>query len=165
MRCQSGTAIKLIVWSIAVLGLLLVLAPASSKVDAETPAAVARIDAPTAGAQVDGVIEIQGRAIVPESRRFAYYRLLIGIGRSPAIMRPLGPPHDQPVENGLLATWDTDRFPSDEYLLMLQVYTTDDEYESASALVTVKAKPTPTPMILAVPNVIGAPIVVDPSAP
>ena len=77
-------------------------------------------------------------------------------------MRPLGPPYDRPVESGLLATWDTDRFPSDEYQLTLQVYTTDDEYESASALVTVKAKPTPTPMILAVPNVVGASIFADP---
>jgi len=129
------------------------------------PAVVARIDAPTAGAQVDGLVEIRGRAIVSEGERFAYYRLLIRIGSSPAVMCPRGPPYDRPVEDGLLATWDTDRFPSDEYQLTLQVYTTDDEYESASALVTVKAKPTPTPRILSVPNVIGAPILVDPSVP
>jgi hypothetical protein len=165
MQCQPGTAVRLMPRGVAVLGLPLILAPASSKAGAETPAAVARIDALTAGAQVDGVIEIRGRAIIPGSRRFAYYRLLIGIGTSPSIMRPLGPPYDRPVENGPLATWDTDRFPSDEYLLTLQVYTNDDEYESASALVSVGAKPTPTPMILAVPNVIGAPIFVDPSVP
>src|SRR4051812_257582 len=119
MRRQPGTAIKHILRAVAVLGLLLIVAPNPSKVDAGTPAAVARIDAPTAGAQVDGLVEIRGRAIVPESRRFAYYRLLVGIGRSPTIMRPLGPPYEQPVENGLLTAWDTDRFPSDEYLLTL----------------------------------------------
>jgi hypothetical protein len=164
MRHQGGTAINHMLGAIAIAGAIVLLAdaPGSASAEPQTPAAEARIDAPTAGAQVDGVVEIRGRAIVPEGRRFAFYRLLIGIGRSPAIMRPLGPPYDRPVESGLLATWDTDRFPSDEYQLTLQVYTTDDEYESASALVTVKAKPTPTPMILAVPNVVGASIFADP---
>jgi len=157
MRCQIGTAIGYAVRAGAALGLLLVAAPDYSRVDAQAPAAEARIDTPAAGAQVDGVVEVRGRATVPEGGRFAYYRLLIGIGRSPSIMRPLGPPYDQPVENGVLATWDTDRFPSDEYLLTLQVYTTEDEYESASALVTVKPKPTPTPMTLSIPNPIGVP--------
>ena len=171
MRCQPRTAINHLLRAVAVLqgivvlGLLLTAAPDSARADAQTPVAEARIDAPTAGAQVDGLVEIRGRAIVPAGERFAYYRLLIGIGRSPAIMRPLGPAYDQPVENGVLATWDTDRFPSDEYQLTLQVYTTDDEYQSASTLVTVKAKPTPTPMILAVPSVIGAPMFVEPSVP
>jgi hypothetical protein len=165
MRRQPGPTIKHILRAVAILGLLLIAAPDSSTVAAETPAAEARIDAPTAGTQVDGVVEIRGRASVPAVERFAYYRLLIGIGRSPAIMRPLGSAYDQPVENGVLATWDTDRFPSDEYQLTLQVYTTDEEYQSASTLVTVRAKPTPTPMILAAPSVIGAPIFVDPSVP
>ena len=150
----SGRALRV---GAAGLGLLLIGATGNAGVNAQVPTAGARIDAPIAGAQVDGVVEVRGRAIVPESRRFAYYRLLIGIGRSPSIMRPLGPPYDQPVENGLLGTWDTDRFPSDEYQLTLQVYTTDDEYQSASALVIVKPKPTPTPMTLSVPSVIGAP--------
>jgi hypothetical protein len=165
MRRQPGTDIKYVPRAIAVLGLLLVVASGSSTVDAQAPAVEARIDAPTAGAQVDGVVEIRGRASVPVGEQFAYYRLLIGIGRSPAIMRPLGSAYDQPVESGLLATWDTDRFPSDEYQLTLQVYTTDDEYESASTLVTVKAKPTPTPITLAAPSIIGVPIFVDPSVP
>jgi hypothetical protein len=165
MRGQTGTIITYTLRAVAVLGFLLTAAPGLATADVQTPAAVARIDAPTAGAQVDGIVEIRGRAIVPEDGRFAYYRLLIGIGRSPSIMRPLGPAYDQPVDNGLLALWDTDRFPSDQYLLTLQVYTTDDEYESASALVTVKAKPTPTPMTLSVPNVIGAPLFVDSPMP
>jgi hypothetical protein len=117
----------------------------------------ARIDAPADGAQVDGVVEIRGRATVTASGQFAFYRLLIGIGRTPSIMRPLGPPYDRPVENGVLATWDTDRFPSDEYLLTLQVYADDDSYESASVAVTVKNKPTPTPLPLSMPNPIGVP--------
>jgi len=167
MRFQAGPAINHILGAIAIAAAIVLLAdaPASARADTQTPAAEARIDAPIDGAQVDGVVEVRGRAIVPEGRRFAYYRLLIGIGKAPAIMRPLGPAYDQPVENGVLATWDTDRFPSDEYQLTLQVYTTDDEYESASALVTVKAKPTPTPLPLAVPSVIGAPIFVGPSVP
>src|SRR4051812_21681360 len=165
MRCQIGTAIGYLVRAGAALGLLLVGAPDYSRVDAQAPAAEARIDTPAAGAQVDGVVEVRGRATVPEGGRFAYYRLLIGIGRTPSIMRPLGPPYDQPVENGVLATWDTDRFPSDDYLLTLQVYDGDDEYESASALVTVKPKPTPPPLPLSIPNPIGVPPAIGPPLP
>jgi hypothetical protein len=165
MRYQASTAINQILGAIAIAAaiVLVAAAPDGARADAQSPAAEARIDAPTSGAQVDGVVEVRGRALVPEGRHFAYYRLLIGIGRSPSIMRPLGPAYDQPVENGLLATWDTDRFPSGEYQLTLQVYATDDEYESASALVAVKAKPTPTPMILSAPNVVGESIFFDPS--
>jgi len=167
MRTHAGTDINYILGAVALAVAIVLLAdaPTSASADTQTSAAEARIDAPTAGAQVDGVVEIRGRAIVPEGRRFAYYRLLIGVGKAPAIMRPLGPAYDQPVENGVLATWDKDRFPSDEYQLTLQVYTTDDEYESASALVIVKAKPTPTPLPLAVPSVIGASIFAEPSVP
>src|SRR5215471_1541035 len=101
----------------------------------------------------------------PPPRHASMPRSTVPRSMAPSNMRPLGPAYDQPIENGLLATWDTDRFPSDEYLLTLQVYTTDDEYESASALVTVKPKPTPTPMTLSAPSVISVPIFVDPTLP
>jgi len=140
-------------------------APEPSGVAAQAPAAGARIEVPADGAQVDGVVEIRGRATVPVGGQFSFYRLLIGIGRTPSIMRPLGPPYDRPVENGLLATWDTDRFPSDDYLLTLQVYESEDEYASASVLVTVKPKPTPTPLPLSIPNPIGIPPAVEAPLP
>ena len=157
MRWPVGTATSQILRGGAALGVLLLGVPEPSGMAAQAPAVEARIDAPADGAQVDGVVEIRGRATVSAGRQFAFYRVLIGIGRTPSIMRPLGPPYDQPVENGVLATWDTDRFPSDDYLLTLQVYDGDDEYASASALVTVKPKPTPTPLPLSLPNPVGVP--------
>ncbi len=150
MRWHAGFRSSQILRVSAALGLLLLGAPEPSGVAAQAPAAEARIKAPADGAQVDGVVEIRGRATVPVGGQFSFYRLLIGIGRTPSIMRPLGPPYDRPVENGLLATWDTDRFPSDDYLLTLQVYESEDEYASASVLVTVKPKPTPTPLPLSI---------------
>src|SRR4051812_48111842 len=161
MRWRLGIVNSHVLRVGAAVSLLLLSAPEPASVAAQPPAAEARIAAPADGAQVDGVVEIRGRATVPDGGQFSFYRLLIGIGRTPSIMRPLGPPYDRPVEDGVLATWDTDRFPSDEYLLTLQVYTMDDEYESASALVTVKPKPTPTPMPLSIPNPIGIPPAVE----
>ena len=130
---------------IAALGLLLIGALDHPNADARISPVSASIDAPARGAQVDGVVEIRGRATVSGGARFGFYRILIGVGRAPAVMRPLGPPYDRPVESGVLATWDTDRFPSGEYLLALHVYDAEDGYETASTVVTVKQKPTPTP--------------------
>src|SRR4051794_40236282 len=109
MSRQAGTVIRYVLQAGGTLCLLLLGASEPSGVAAQAPAAEARIDAPVDGAQVDGVVQIRERATVHAGGRFAYYRLLIGIGRTPSIMRPFGPPYDQPVENGLLATWDTDR--------------------------------------------------------
>jgi hypothetical protein len=157
-RRRPGAAIGLTLRAgAAVLCLLLVGVLNQPRVDAGASAADASIDAPADEAQVDGVVELRGRATVSDGRRFAFYRLLIGIGRSPASMRPLGPPYDRPVENGLLATWNTDRFPPGEYLITLQVYADDEEYASASVLLAVKDKPTPTPMPLALPSPIDDP--------
>lgn len=63
-------------------------------------------------------------------------------------MRPLGPAYERPVESGVLATWDTDRFPPGEYLLTLHVYDARDGFGTASTLVTLRPKPTRTPFAL-----------------
>lgn len=141
----------------AVVGLLLIGALDHPNVDARTSSVSASIDAPASGAQVDGVVEIRGRATVADGARFGFYRILIGAGRSPAVMRPLGPPYDRPVESGVLATWDTDRFPSGDYLLTLHVYGDDDAYVSASTVVTVAYKPTPTPLAILLPTGVDVP--------
>jgi hypothetical protein len=111
-----------------------------------------RIDAPANGASVSGNVEIRGRATGPDVSRFSFYRILIGEGKDPTSLRPLGPPHDTPIENGVLATWGTDRFPAGEYTLILQVYDVDQNVTSASTFVTVAAKPTPTPLPLLMPS-------------
>ena len=153
MRNQAGVPIgHALRVGAAALGLLLIGALDHPSADARTSQVSASIDAPARGAQVYGIVEIRGRAAVSDGARFGFYRILIGTGRSPAVMRPLGPPYDRQVENGVLATWDTDRFPSGEYLLALHVYDAEDGYETASTLVTVKPKPTPTPLAILLPT-------------
>jgi hypothetical protein len=149
---------------------VLVLALILGSVGPPHPGAVARmadgpdmITAPANGASVSGAVEIRGRATGPDVSRFAYYRILIGEGAHPPTMRPLGPPYDKPVDDGVLAIWDTDRFPPGEYTLTLQVYDVANDLTSASVLVTVSQKPTPTPF--AAPAVLGTPIDVAPPGP
>jgi hypothetical protein len=166
MRFQTslpiGHALRV---GVAVVGLLLIGVLDRPEADARTTAISARIDAPASGAQVDGVVEIRGRATVSDGGRFGFYRILIGVGRTPASLRPLGPPYDQPVESGLLATWDTDRFPSGEYMVTLHVYDAEDGYETSSTVVTVKPKPTPTPLAIRLPTVDTVPTLVPASEP
>jgi hypothetical protein len=163
MQWHAGFRISQILRVSAALGLLLLGVTEPSRVIARAPAAEARIDAPADGAQVDGVVEIRGRATVSGGRRFVFYRILIGEGRTPVSLRPLGPPYERPVENGVLAASDTDRFPSGDYLLTLRVYADDSSYESASAVVTVKYKPTPTPLAILLPTVVDVPTLVPAS--
>jgi hypothetical protein len=154
MRCQAGIPIgHALRVGAAALGLVLISALNHPNADARTSPVAASIDAPTGGAQVDGVVEIRGSAMAAEGGRFGFYRILIGEGRTPVSLRPLGPPHERPVESGVLDTWDTDRFPSGEYTLTLHVYAADDTYVSASSVVTVKYKPTPTPLAILLPTV------------
>lgn len=160
MLCKVGISISRGLRVGAALGLLLVGAADFSGAEAQAPVAQARIDSPGAGAHVEGVVEIRGRAAMSDGGRVAFYRILLGEGRTPVAMRPLGPPYDRPVDNGVLATWDTDRFPSGEYLLTLQVYTQDEAYVSASRMVTIKYKPTPTALAILLPTVGTVPTLV-----
>ncbi len=105
----------------------------------------ARIDAPADGARVSGIVEVRGRATGPDVGRFSFYRVLLGIGRDPSALRPLGQPSDTPVEDGLLTVWDTSTYPAGEYRLGLAVYDRDGTVARASVAVTVDLKPTPTP--------------------
>jgi hypothetical protein len=154
---QVGAAIRRALRIVAALGVLLIGTTDFSGADAQSPAGEARIDAPAEGEQVDGVVEIKGRATVSGGKQLAFYRILIGEGRSPGSQRPLGPAHEQPVENGVLGTWDTNLFLSGDHLLTLRVYATDNSFVSASRVVTVKYKPTPTPLAILLPTVVDVP--------
>ena len=136
---------------IAVIGLVVCGALAYTGADAQAPAGEARIESPANETEVDGVVEIRGRATVPGGKQFAFYRLLVGPGRTAGEQRPIGPPHEEPVESGVLGTWDTNTVPFGDYLLTLRVYATDNSFVSASVVLTVKFKPTPTPLGLVVP--------------
>src|SRR5581483_4556681 len=109
----------------------------------DTSSEGARIDTPANGVTVDGSVEIKGQAVGPNADRFSFYRVLIGRGDEPPHLRPLGDPYDKPVANGVLAVWDTSRFPPGLYRLGLAIYDLDGNVSATSVLVTVAAKPTP----------------------
>jgi hypothetical protein len=143
---------------VAAFGLLLLIAATGlTGADAQSTVGEARIDAPAEGEQVEGVVEIKGRATISAGKQFSFYRILIGEGREAGSLRPLGPAHEQPVENGVLGTWDTNLFLSGDHLITLRVYATDNTFVSASRVVTVKYKPTPTPLAILLPTVVDVP--------
>jgi hypothetical protein len=153
MRSHVGSPVsRALRASIAAIGLAVCGALAYTGADAQAPAGDARIDSPANDAEVDGVVEIRGRATAPSGKQFAFYRLLIGPGRTAGEQRPIGPAHEEPVESGVLGTWDTHTVPFGEYLLTLRVYATDNSFASASVVLIVKVKPTPTSLGLVVPR-------------
>jgi hypothetical protein len=159
---RTAASALLLVWLVALL-----VGTTGSPTGAASAAAdgLDRIDAPADGASVSGVVEIRGRATGPDPSRFSYYRILIGEGKDPPNMRPLGSPYDKPVEDGVLATWNTDRFPSGEYTLLLQVYDVSNDFTSTARLVVVADKPTPTPVPSTGPVVFVTPVDVQEPAP
>ena len=103
-----------------------------------------RIDAPTNGASVIGAVEVRGRAVTSDPARFSFYRLHYGAGSTPTSLRPIGSAGDQPVENGVLGTWDTAPLFQGEYTLQLTVYDTAGGTMTAHVVVNVLPAPTPT---------------------
>jgi hypothetical protein len=112
---------------------------------------VARIDAPTAGASIIAAVEVRGRAITADPAQFSFYRLHYGPGPEPSSFRPIGSPVDQPVEDGVLGTWDTSPLIAGEYTLQLTVYDTAGTTTITRVLVNVL--PAPTPTLLSQPSV------------
>src|SRR3954452_18674028 len=153
MRSQPGTILSPALRAGAIILLFVLMlggATGYSPEDVRASTAEARIDAPANGAQVDGIVEIRGRATVSDGH-FSFYRILIGEGSPSISLRPLGPAYDHPIENGVLGTWDTKQFVSGVYTLTLRVYADDNAFASSSTVVTVKLKPTPTPLAIILP--------------
>lgn len=82
------------------------------------PNANARITYPFVGMSIKGVVEIQGSANTPG---FQFYKIEYGAGENPDQWSSIGDIHKQPVEDGLLGTWDTSSFPEGVYVLRLTV--------------------------------------------
>jgi hypothetical protein len=116
-----------------------------------------RIDAPTEGQHVGGMLEIRGRATTPDPEEFDYYRVYVGRGRSVAQLRPLGPPGTEPVEDGILATIDLSLANPGEGLIVVRVFGKGGETYETNVAVIVDATPlTPAPVtgpIIIVPTV------------
>lgn len=98
---------------------------------------------PAEGQSVQGVVLVQGIALAPG---FASYQLEYGVGPSPQVFGPLAGPFNQPVENGLLAEWDTRPLPNGLYTLRLLVF--DETNRSQEARVTVLVDNPPAPPAL-----------------
>ena len=92
-----------------------------------------RISAPVMFANVSGQVQIQGTA---SGADFDRYRVLVGQGLNPQEWVTVGEEPIDPVQDGLLATWDTTGL-SGLYAVQLQVIRTDQRVESAIIQVTV----------------------------
>ncbi len=92
-----------------------------------------RITAPELFADVKGTVRIIGTATGED---FAYYRVQVGQGLNPTAWIQVGADRQTPVENGLLAEWDTSGLEG-LYAVQLVVVYTDQRVETAVIQVTV----------------------------
>ncbi len=95
---------------------------------------VANITSPALFADVNGAVKIIGTAA---GDNFSYYRVQIGKGLNPQEWIQLGSDVTTPVENGVLAEWDTKGL-SGLYAIQLQVVRNDQVVNAAVIQVTVK---------------------------
>jgi len=77
-----------------------------------------RITFPRPGMIVSGVVQIEGTAMID---RFQFYKVEYGIGSEPQQWSSISDIHKEPVENGVLETWNTGAFPAGTYVLRLTV--------------------------------------------
>jgi membrane peptidoglycan carboxypeptidase len=93
----------------------------------------ARIDQPVMLSYVHGKVDISGTAFGPG---FSSYRLRVGKGLNPTDWLQIGSEGSQPVENGILAQWDTTDL-SGLYSIQLIVIHQDQSIETSIVQVTV----------------------------
>lgn len=106
----------------------------------QPPAALpgAQIVAPAMFAFVSGQVSVRGSA---SGADFDSYRLQAGQGLNPRTWVQIGETGSQPVENGLLAMWDTTASPDGLYALRLLVTRADKQVQTAVLQVTVDNTP------------------------
>lgn len=92
------------------------------------------IESPELFADVSGQVRILGTAAGED---FSYYRIQVGKGLNPAEWVQVGSNYDNPIENGLLAEWETSGLEG-LYAVQLQVIRTDQRVETAVIQVTIK---------------------------
>jgi membrane carboxypeptidase/penicillin-binding protein PbpC len=92
-----------------------------------------RMTSPEAFAHVQGHVQIRGTA---SGTDFERYRVLVGQGINPQDWMTVGEESTQPVEDGLLATWDTQGL-SGLYAVELQVIRSDQRVDTAIIQVTI----------------------------
>jgi membrane peptidoglycan carboxypeptidase len=92
-----------------------------------------RVTSPDAFAEVHGRVQIRGTAAGTDFER---YRVLVGQGINPQAWMTVGDESTQPVEDGLLATWDTEGLAG-LYAVELQVIRSDQRVDTAIIQVTI----------------------------
>ena len=102
-----------------------------------TPSAEAVITSPQIFTTLGGEIAIQGTAAGED---FISYRLQVGQGLNPQSWLALGDPVTTPVENGLLASWDTSGL-SGLYAIQLIVLRNGQRAETHTIQVTIDNQP------------------------
>jgi hypothetical protein len=77
-----------------------------------------RITAPGIDARLSGNVTIMGTAILPD---FQFYKIEYGVGEQPTRWNVLGDLHRQPINGGVLATFNASALPAGVYRLQLTV--------------------------------------------
>ena len=101
------------------------------------PSALVNLREPQLFAYVSGQVQVRGSATGED---FVSYRLQAGEGLNPQSWLQIGEESRRPVEDGLLATWDTAGLDG-LYALRLVVARTDSRVETAVIQVTVDNTP------------------------
>lgn len=78
----------------------------------------ARITAPGVDAHLAGFVSVTGSANIAN---FQYYKIEYGVGEQPQGWTVVGELHRQPINDGVLATFNADAFPPGVYRLRLTV--------------------------------------------
>ena len=99
------------------------------------------IKSPAAGASVNGVVTVTGRAV---SNDFEWFRLEYGAGASPTQWVVINQVN-APVTDAALGMWDTSALPAGQYTLRLVVKDRARGELVSLATITVTAKVTPAP--------------------
>ncbi len=106
------------------------------------------ITQPAAGTSVHGIVRIFGTVQLPN---FDHYEAQYGVGRNPQGWGWISGPHLTPVQDGLLARWDTNHLAPGPYTLRIRAF--DAQQHAVEARVQVQvAPPTPRPTPLPSPT-------------
>jgi hypothetical protein len=86
-----------------------------------------RIDSPSPGEQINGIVPIIG-SVSFDPAEVQYYKLEIGSGISPNSWTTFGSTHSQSVSNGLLETLQATALPPGAYVIRLIIVQNNGNY-------------------------------------
>jgi hypothetical protein len=98
-----------------------------------------RIDSPTDGARVSGMVEVRATVRSDDPSQFDFARVYVGRGREPVTTRPAGPPTTRPVENAVIAQLDTNLLTPGDAFIEVRAYDKNGELATASIVVVIEA--------------------------